>query len=132
MTLQFADLQNYWAPIAPYLSLRNEQEYDAAVDRLNSLVDEIGTDENHPLYSLLDTLGTLVHTYEVQHHTIPSASGSGVLQFLMEEHGLSAGDLTEIGPPATVERVLAGQQELSTSQVRALAERFHVSPAAFI
>jgi HTH-type transcriptional regulator/antitoxin HigA len=95
-------------------------------------VDEIGTNQQHPLYSLLDTLGTLVHTYEEQHHAIPGATGTEVLQFLMEEHGLAAADLPELGPPDSVERYLAGKQELSIHQVRTLARRFHVSPAAFI
>jgi hypothetical protein len=28
--------------IAPYLTISNEQEYDAAVARLNALLDEVG------------------------------------------------------------------------------------------
>jgi HTH-type transcriptional regulator/antitoxin HigA len=132
MTTSLADIQAHWTPIAPLFSLRSEEEYDAAVARLNALVDEIGTNEKHPLYSLLDTLGTLIHTYEEQHHVVPSATGPEVLQFLMEEHGLSPADLPELGPPEMVERYLAGNQELSIHQVRTLARRFHVMPAAFI
>jgi HTH-type transcriptional regulator/antitoxin HigA len=119
-------------PIASLFSLRSEAEYDAAVERLNLLVDEIGTNEQHPLYSLLDTLGTLVHTYEEQHQVIPASTGPEVLEFLMEEHGVSSADLPELGPPETVERYLAGEQELTIHQVRRLARRFHVTPAAFI
>jgi antitoxin component HigA of HigAB toxin-antitoxin module len=47
--------------------IRNEREYDQAVKRLNGLLDEIGTDERHPLYGLLDMLGTLIHAYEEKH-----------------------------------------------------------------
>jgi HTH-type transcriptional regulator / antitoxin HigA len=132
MTELLADLQAHWMPIAPLFSLRNEDEYDAAVERLNALLDEIGTNQEHPLYSLLDTLGTLIHNYEEQHHVIPAATGTEVLQYLMEEHGLSPADLPELGPPDSVEQVLAGKHDLSILQVRALARRFHVSPAAFI
>ena len=46
------------------------QEYDLALERLNSLIDEVGTDERHPLYSLLDTLGAVVHAWEEQHQSI--------------------------------------------------------------
>jgi HTH-type transcriptional regulator/antitoxin HigA len=132
MTTLLIELQAHWAPIAPLFSLRNEAEYDAAVERLNALVDEVGTNQAHPLYSLLDTLGTLVHVYEEQHQTIPAATGPEVLQFLLEEHGLSAADLPELGAVDAVERYLAGGEELSVDQVRVLARRFHVSPAAFI
>jgi HTH-type transcriptional regulator/antitoxin HigA len=132
MTPDFADLQAFWTPIAPFLSIRNEAEYDAAIKRLNSLVDEVGPNEKHPLYGLLDTLGTLVNNYEQQHHPIPATPGEGVLQFLMAEHQIAATDLPEIGTSQDVERCLAGTQELTMDQIRALSTRFHVSPAAFI
>jgi HTH-type transcriptional regulator/antitoxin HigA len=132
MTKLHADLVTHWTPIASLFSLRNEDEYDAAVERLNALVDEVGTKEDHPLYSLLDALGALVHAYEEQHHVIPIASGAETLQFLMEEHDLSSSELPELGSPSVVDRVLAGDEELNVQQVRALADRFHVSPAAFI
>jgi len=132
MTTIPADLQTHWTPIAPLLSIRNEVEYDAAVERLNALVDEIGTNDEHPLYGLLDTLGAVVHAYEQEHHSIPGATGPEVLRFLMKEHDVTAADLPELGAPEVVEVYLAGQRELSLNQVRTLAERFHVSAAAFV
>lgn len=62
------DIQSHWAVISPLVSICNEPEYDRAVTRLNALLDEIGTHERHPLYTLLDTLGTVIHAYEEQHH----------------------------------------------------------------
>jgi HTH-type transcriptional regulator/antitoxin HigA len=132
MSTQISDLQTHWPPIAALFSLHTEAEYDAAVERLNGLLDEIGTNQSHPLYSLLDTLGTLVHTYEAEHHAIPNANGPEVLQYLMEEHAVSATDLSSVGPADVIERYLAGKEALNIDQVRALAQRFHVSPAAFI
>lgn len=132
MTTLLADLETHWTPIAPLFSLRSEADYDAAVERLNMLVDTIGTNDQHPLYSLLDTLGMVVRTYEAEHHVIPNATGPEVLQYLMEEHGLAVADLPELGLPEAVELYLVGEQALSIDQVRALSQRFHVSPAAFI
>jgi HTH-type transcriptional regulator/antitoxin HigA len=129
---QIADLHAHWPPIAPVFSIRSEEEYDAAVERLNALIDEIGINQQHPLYGVLDTLGTLVHSYETEHHVIPDASGPGVLEYLMEEHGVSPGDLPDVGPIDAIERYLAGEMELTVEQIRLLARRFHVSPAAFI
>jgi HTH-type transcriptional regulator / antitoxin HigA len=132
MTTQITDLQTHWPPIAPLFSLRSETEYDAAVERLKALLDEIGTNQAHPLYSLLDTLGTLVHTYEAEHHVIANSSGPEVLSFLMEEHVVSVAELSEVGSPDSIEQYLAGKEELSVEQLRVLARRFHVSPAAFL
>ena len=52
-------IQRSWIQVSDLFKIRNEQDYDRAVERLNTLLDEVGTDERHPLYSLFDTLGTL-------------------------------------------------------------------------
>jgi HTH-type transcriptional regulator/antitoxin HigA len=132
MTTQITDLQAHWPPIAPVFLIRNDEEYDAAIARLNALLDEVGTDEKHALYSLLDTLGTLIHTYELEHQSISNVAGPRVLQHLMEEHELTTAEIPEIGAADGVEKYLAGKAELSVAQVRALARRFHVSTSAFI
>ena len=132
MTAIEKNLQQHWVALRPLLAIRNEEEYDQAVERLNDLIDEIGTDETHPLYELLDTLGTLVHAYEEQHHSVPNCSGQEMLCFFMEEHGLKQADLPEIGSQGIVSEVLSGKRELNVRQIRALAERFHVSPAVFL
>jgi HTH-type transcriptional regulator / antitoxin HigA len=113
-------------------AIRSERDYDAAIGRLRSLLEEIGDDEQHPQYGLLDTLGTLIHAYEEEHVPIPEANGPEVLEYLMDEHGLTPEDLPEFGGAQAVHAVLARERELQVSEIRALAERFRVSPAVFI
>jgi len=126
------DLENHWATIRPILTIRNEREYDLAVKRLNDLLDEVGTNERHSLYGLLDTLGTLIHSYEEMHHPMPNMRGVEILKFFMEEHDLAQSDLPEVGSQGVVSEVLNGNRDLNVRQVRALAKKFHVSPAVFI
>ena len=126
------DIQTHWNVIRSLFSIRKENEYDLAVERLNRLIDQVGTNEQHPLYELLDTLGIVIHAYEEKQHPLPECSGAEMLQFFMDEHGLSPSDLPEVGPRSTVAEILEGRRELTITQIRALAERFHVSPAVFI
>jgi HTH-type transcriptional regulator / antitoxin HigA len=126
------ELEHHWAAVSPILSIRDEEEYDRATSRLHRLLDEIGDNEQHPLYSLLDTLSTLMHAYEERHHTMPECSGGDILSFLMDEHGLTQSDLPEVGSQGVVSEILRGKRALNVRQIRALAERFHVSPAVFI
>ena len=126
------EIEQNWAVISPLLSIRNEEEYELAVERLNYLLDEVGTNEQHPLYELLDTLGTLIHAYEENHYSMPDCNGPELLQFLMEEHQLTEVELPEIGSPEDISKILAGEQELNVKQIKALAEYFHVSPTVFI
>ena len=132
MTLFTKELQTHWTTIAPLLIIRNEREYKGTVKRLNELLDEIGDNEKHPLYSLLDTLGTIIHVYEEEHYPIPEATGAEVLRFLMDEHGLSQSDLPEVGSQGVVSEILNGRRELNVRQIRSLAEKFKVSSAVFV
>ena len=56
---------------APLLAIRNAREYDAAVEKLNALVDEIGDNPKDPRYRLIDTLSILVEAYDMAHYPIP-------------------------------------------------------------
>ncbi len=126
------ETQEHWQAIGPLLTIRGDRDYDAAIERVNTLLEKVGNDERHPLYGLLDTLGTLIHAYEEEHVPIPEVSGTEVLEYLIEEHGLGPGDLPEIGAAQAVRAVLAGERELQVAEIRALAERFRVSPAVFV
>lgn len=132
MNVMTQEIQNHWAALRPILSIRNEAEYDQAVIRLNELLDEVGTNETHPLYELLDTLGTLIQAYEEQHYPMPEVSGSEMLRFFMEEHDLKQADLPEIGSQGVISEILSGKRELNIRQIRALAKRFQASPAIFL
>lgn len=130
---KFAEtIQPYWAVVEPVLMVRTATDYDAAVARLNQLLDVVGDDATHPLYGLLDTLGTIVRAYEEEHVTMPAVSGVDALRYLMEEHELTQADLPEVGSQGVVSEILRGKRKLNMRQVQALAARFNVSPAVFI
>jgi len=126
------EIKKQWVEIAPYLAISNDSEYDLAVERLNSLIDEIGTNIEHPLYSFLDTLGIIIEAYEEEHYPIPDCSGVDMLVHFMEEHSLSQLDLPEIGSQGIVSEIINGKRELNLRQIKALAKRFNVSPTVFL
>lgn len=72
------EIQFHWSVVQPLLSILNEDEYDKAIATLDELIDEVGTDEKHPLYELLDTLGTVIHVYEEIHYPNPIPECSGI------------------------------------------------------
>ncbi|MEW6490796.1 MAG: helix-turn-helix domain-containing protein [Thermodesulfobacteriota bacterium] len=117
--------------LAPVRAIRSESEYEEALSALDRLLVDVGADEAHPLYELVDVLGTLVHAYEEEHLPIPDTSGPEVLRYLMAEHGLTQSDLPEVGSQGVVSELLAGKRELNVRQLRVLAQRFGVSPSVF-
>ncbi len=116
---------------APMLAIRNAREYDAAVEKLNALLDEIGDNPKDPRYRLIDTLSILVEAYDDEHYPIPDVSGLEMLKFLMEQHGLSQGDIPEIGSQGVVSEILRGKRKLNVRQIAALSQRFRLPPSAF-
>jgi HTH-type transcriptional regulator/antitoxin HigA len=115
--------------IAP---IRDEAHYQRMVAMLEALLDEATGDENHPAMGLVDIVGDLIEDFEAEHHPLPDVTGVQALKFLMEQHGIKQCDLHEIGSQGVVSEILTGKRELNIRQVRALSERFGVSPATFV
>ncbi|MBS1224875.1 MAG: putative transcription regulator containing domain [Proteobacteria bacterium] len=115
--------------IAP---IRDEAHYQRMVAMLEALLDDVGSNENHPAMGLVDIVGDLIEDYEAAHHPLPATTGVQALKFLVEQHGLKQSDLQEIGSQGVVSEILAGKRNLNIRQVRALSERFGVSPATFV
>ena len=115
--------------IAP---IRDEAHYQQMVAMLEALLDETQGDENHPAMGLVDIVGDLIEDFETEHHPLPPVTGLQALKFLMAQHGIKQGELGEVGSQGVVSEILSGKRELNLRQVRALGQRFGVSPATFV
>ena len=126
-------LSEAWPKIGETLGVpHTEEAYRKIRSLLDSVADEVGENEDHPWASLMETLGSLVDSYEREHDPEPSGNPVAVLEYLMDEHGLSQSNVPEIGSQGVVSEVLRGNRQLNIRQVRALSQRFGVSPAVFI
>jgi HTH-type transcriptional regulator/antitoxin HigA len=57
-----------WSSIAETVFVpHTEQEYERLVKLLDSLIDQVGEDETHPLASMMDVIGALIENYEAEH-----------------------------------------------------------------
>ena len=112
--------------------IRDEGHYARMTKILESLLDEAGADESHPIMGLIDIVADLIDDYDSEVHPLPQTNGVDALKFLMEQHNLKQTDLREIGSQGVVSEILTGKRELNLRQVRALSERFGVSAATFL
>lgn len=123
----------HWHFVAPVLTEpSNESEYDALVDTLNELLDVTGDDEYHPLSGLVDRIGDLVHAYEQRHYPMPKGDGRNALAFLMQQHGLTQSDLSDVASQSVISEILNGNRQLNIHHIKALVQRFGVSADAFL
>ena len=97
---------------------RTEQEYEAALKRVDELMDaELGTLEGEELDVLVD----LVEAYESRHVPIGYPSAVEAIEFRMEQGGPSPRDLIPfIGSRAKVSEVLSGKRAITMPMARAL------------
>ena len=130
---ELADTIKVWPVVSKVLStFETEQQYNKTVGWLDELIDETDENESPLIESLIDTLGTLVKDYEDRNIPEPDAEPIDCLKFLMEEHNLKLSDLPEMGSQEVISDVLSGKRPLDVQQIRALSERFNVSPAVFV
>jgi HTH-type transcriptional regulator/antitoxin HigA len=133
MNTKLKEIAKVWPDIQPVFSVpHNKKDYNKLVNLLDSLIDEVGNNENHPLTSLMETIGSLIETYESQYIDEIEGDPVDTLNALMVEHGLKQSDLTEIGSQGVVSEILSGKRQLNVRQIKILSKRFKVSPAVFI
>ncbi len=130
---QIKNLSKVWPTVKGIFSVpHSDKEYRALVKILDSLIDEIGNQQTHPLAPVMETIGNLIANYEDQKHPVKEASPLQVLKYLMQEHGLRQSDLTEIGSQGVVSEILTGKRTLNLEQIKNISHRFQVSPLVFI
>lgn len=104
----------------------------AVVAMMNSLLEDVGDDEDHPLSSLLDLVSDLVSRYEQEHHAIEPAHPKDNLRFLMEARGLKQKALSSLVAQSNLSAILAGKREISATLAGKLGKFFGISPAVFL
>jgi HTH-type transcriptional regulator / antitoxin HigA len=133
MNAQLKKIAKVWPDIQPIFSVpHNENDYNKLVDLLDSLIDEVGNNEEHPLTSLMETIGSLIEIYESQNTDVIKGGAIDALIALMQEHGLKQSHLSDIGSQGVVSEILAGKRQLNVRQIKKMSKRFNVTPAVFV
>jgi HTH-type transcriptional regulator/antitoxin HigA len=109
----------------PHL-LRNDVEYEAALQEVEALMERdlaSGTRD----YERLEFLSVLIEEYEADGFPIGQPSPQAVVDFMLEQRGMSRADLADVmGGKSRVSEFFADKRDLSINQVRALREVLNV------
>ena len=114
--------------------IRTEGDYDAALTRVEELMDILSPpegqieDEDHPARIELEVLTDLVEHYEERHYPIDPPSPIAAIEFEMDQRGLTQRDLVPlIGSRAKVSEILSGKRAITMSMARALHRHLGIS-----
>ncbi len=113
------------------LQIHSEEEHDKAVEHLLGLTDRFETGE-HELEPVIDYITSLISAFEDAHYPIQDVSPVEILKHLMENHGHTQGDLTDVAPRSVINEILNGKRSLNLRHIRKLAEKYGTSPNLFI
>ncbi len=126
------DLLRSYKELIGVTSVRTKADYERASAIIETLLDEIGDDEDHPLADVLDYLADQVKVYEDEHYPIPESKPHEILRFLMDQHGLKQEDLADCASQGRISEILSGKRAISKEVAKNLAHRFHVHADLFI
>lgn len=115
-----------------WLVLENQKEYEAALKRINELMDA-NPAKKTPDGKELKLLLYLVEKYEDEHYPIGMPDPVEAIKIRMEDLGLKPKDLTEaIGDKGTVSKVLNRKISLSLRMIRNLNTLLKLPPEILI
>ena len=105
--------------------IKNEKDYDAALSRIEQLMDaKSGTAEMDEL----ELLTALVEMYEERHFPISPPDPVDAIKFRMEQLGLAQKDMVPyIGTKGKVSEVLNGKRPLTLAMMRSLNKSLDIS-----
>lgn len=105
----------------PHL-LRDRYEYETAISEVEELL-EANPKRGSAEYDRLEFLSVLVELYERDAFPIDEPTPQGVVDFMLEQKGMTRADLAEVmGGKSRVSEFFGGKRDLSVNQVRALRE----------
>ncbi|MEP6795318.1 MAG: transcriptional regulator, partial [Saprospiraceae bacterium] len=96
--------------MAQWEKLESESDYEAAVDRVNIILDADRTDE---IQNEIMLLSYLIEEYDAVHYPMPDAAPHEVIKFMLEMKDLKQKDLIPIlGTKGNVSKILSGAAKL--------------------
>jgi HTH-type transcriptional regulator/antitoxin HigA len=106
----------------PHL-LRDDTEYQAAIAAVEMLLERDDLEAGTPEHDRLEFLTLLVEEYEAREYMIEPASPQAIVDFMLEQKGMSRADIAEImGGKSRVSEFFSEKRDLSINQIRALRD----------
>ncbi|MEM7535954.1 MAG: helix-turn-helix domain-containing protein [Chloroflexota bacterium] len=106
--------------ILPIRPIRNEEDYETALEEIESLWDAA---PNTPEGDRLDVLVMLVEAYEEEHYPIPPPDPIEMILHVMDARGLTRKDMEPyLGSRARVSEILNRRRPLSLEMIRRLQD----------
>ncbi len=131
--------QTFMATAQPLINIGTDEQYEAALETLEQVLESASDTLDDPLNPLIEMLSQAIARYESRDEELVAfiaeadavPADVALLRTLMKQHHLTGSDLPEIGDKTMVSKVLNGKRTLSRQAIEKLSERFGLRPAMF-
>lgn len=107
--------------------INTKEDHKRVKNRIAQLMDMDEAEMPQHLSDELSVLIVLLKSYEAIHYPVPEVEPISMIEFYMEQFGVSRSDLVPcIGSKKKVSQVLAGTRPLTLKMIRALDERLNI------
>ncbi len=104
--------------------IKTEADYQAALRRINSLID---CEDDSEQADELDVLSILVENYENEHYSMAPPDPITAIKFRMEQTGMSEKEIADyLGGEQTAEAILSRREPLTLDMVKRLYQQLHI------
>ncbi|PIB27869.1 type II toxin-antitoxin system HigA family antitoxin [Maribacter sp. 4G9] len=104
--------------------IKSENQYRQYLERFNKIFD---AEEGTPESDEFDLLALVIEKYENEHYHIEEPHPLEAIRFMMEQNGISEGDLGKIiNSRSRVSELFSGTRKLTLNHIRAINKRLHV------
>jgi len=108
---------------ATLIIIQNEADHEAAKALVSKLMRSNEADDRARMVAQ----ARLIEAYERMRWPRKAPPLPDLLNYLMEQHGLTRADLVPLlGTASRVSEVMSGKRELSMTMIKRLRERFHI------
>lgn len=124
--------------VAPDLliPITDEESLTRATAAVQKLSEEIqaSTDGPHPLDDLVRLVIQRITSYEAEHYPIPDVDGADMLEFLIDQFGISQSELARATgiPQSTISNLIKRKREFTAAHARAFAKYFGGDAGLFL
>ena len=105
--------------------IRTEKDYEAAITRIEELLDTPETERDN---NLLEKLTAIITAYEEEHYAITPPPVAAALQFRMDQQGLTQAEVSRITGihKSKISEILSGIREPSKEHIKALHSKLGI------
>ena len=122
-------------PIDYFKKPANDQDYTKQEQLLDTLIDEVRDNEDHPLATAMQIIGDNLESYD-NDVNLPIGYGLSPIEIVeqaMKVNHLTQDDLSPIfGSQGNVSSFLNGKRDLSLKVIKKLKEKFNIDPSLLI